>query len=158
MTKPKFVTIKAPEFETALPEGWRRGYKVGTLELIYDYPVSDEFVVRVLSSIWSGRTRPKAEDTIRVMVYHAWEDRPYIVLKRVYRQSGWQEKLGERVRQGKAIIKTDRWPYCGICGGRMRLLKNSVNRSKFWGCSRYSETEEGCKGSAQYKETYCREK
>jgi len=155
---PKYVEITAPEFEAGLPRGWRRGYEPGTLELIYDYPVSDEFLVRVLSSIYSGRTRPKNEDAIRVMVYHVWQRRSFVVLPRVYRQDGWQDSLGKRVEEAKSIIVTDRWPYCPSCGHRMRLIANVQNGTAFWGCSAWAKDVEGsCPITFPFGGSYFRE-
>jgi len=142
---PKYVEVIAPEFEAALPKGWRRGYEPGTHELIYDYPVSDEFLVRILSSISSGRTRPRSVDAIRVMVYHVWQRRSFVVLPRVYRQEGWADSLSERIKEATNIIETDKWPYCTSCGHRMRLIANKQNGTAFWGCSAWvKDVEDSC--------------
>lgn len=154
----KAVVIIEEEFERALPKGWRRGYREKTSENIYDYPMADQWLVRVWSSIWARRTRPLKEDSIKVTVYHVHQDRSFILLPRVYRQKGWKTKLQLRIQEAMEIIKTDRFYHCPMCGHLMTLRTNKQDGSKFWGCSTWNKDDpQSCKGTKPFVGRYVRE-
>ncbi len=108
----------------------------GSVELVYERPVSKGLSVRVFSSVTDrlDAARPVGADAIRVVVWA--KDKRIVVAseKRVHRVAGWRQNLADRIAKALSRIERGQIPTCH-CGGYW--VKRSGRFGEFFGCSNY---------------------
>lgn len=142
MTK-RFTHITREEFEDFLkqrPERWGPVKHADANELVYRTaqfaPNNDDLALWLYSSIdqYTGKTREKGSDAIRLVVVH--DDREHLKIgrKKTLRINTWRKNLRKKInslmREGDSMIT-----YCGNCGAVMTKRKGEYG--EFLGCTNF---------------------
>lgn len=140
-----YVEVTRNRFESEMNDmGFSHIRIPGTLEMVFERIINNDFAVRIYSSIdpRTGVSRKVGADAIRVLLFNKTKDRGVKVEKRVNR-TGTEDGVLTRTRDRAREV----WGWytknqCS-CGGVM--VERKGPKGKFLGCSNYPD----CKNTAQ---------
>lgn len=140
-----YHSFSKEKFEEELPQGFKRKTISSTKEYVYDFSLSENFVIRIHSSVdrRNDMSRKSGDDAIRVSLYHLSSDSIIGYDSRTHRildENGnprWPKNMRKKIEKLKSEWK-DHIYDCPECDGYLRKI--DVNGG-FFGCSNYPNCE-----------------
>lgn len=152
--------ISRIEFENVLAEygGFERITNPGAKEIVYHLETEHENIdLRIYSSLTNdGFARGAGGDSIKIVPWDSYHDRPLGKTKRTHRIDTWAKNFGAKVEDLLSRVESGEWdvetesdeeaPYCPDCGRSM--VHREGKYGTFYGCPAFPR----CRGTMSEKE------
>ena len=113
------TTITKSEFESFLEEHTEFNAipTASDSQIIYEIDLpKDNLAVRILSTIERNVSRPYAQDSIKIMLWHRGAQTVVGEKKRAYRVDGWKSNIQEKIEDLVANYRNHVFGWCDECG------------------------------------------
>lgn len=154
-----YKRISRIEFENVVAQfgQFERITVPGSKEIVYHLKTDDENIdLRIYSSLThDGQARGAGGDSIKIVPWDSYHDRPLGKTKRTHRIETWAKNFGAKVEDLMARIEDGEWeiersseesPECPDCGRDM--VKREGKYGEFFGCPAFPR----CRGTVSLKE------